>query len=415
MSAPVLGVLPTVSQLATLRNAALSRTPVSLGPRRTASPHEYYRYPARFAPELAAAAVSAFSEPGDLVADYFLGGGTTLVEARLAGRIGFGSDLNSLATFVSTVKTRLYSSADLELVATWAERAAGDPAGNLAWPADEQSVSYFKNFDAPGLIEQRRVIFKALGALSDMPVGRAKDFARCVLLRTAQWGMDMRSDVPTPDELRAAIIENASSMTDAARSATREYRRADQAVLTAGLPRSLVLHQGLPGISAHPALARHPAPRLILTSPPYPGVYVNYHRWKLRGRLETPLPYFIAGQHDGHGLAHYTMSARSDRTQGSYFRQLEAAYADVATLCSDDTWLVQVVGFNDVEDQLTRYLATMGRAGFAEVQFSQLATDEDGRLWRDVPGRRWWARAGERSEVVQHTAQEVVLIHKLAG
>ena len=58
-----------------------------------------------------------------------------------------------------------------------------------------------------------------------------------------------------------------------------------------------------------------------------------------RGRL----PYFIAGQNDGHGLAHYTMSARSDRTQGAYFRQLEAAFTDIARLCSASTWLVSLL------------------------------------------------------------------------
>ena len=58
--------------------------------------------------------------------------------------------------------------------------------------------------------------------------------------------------------------------------------------------------------------------------------------------------------------------------------------------------------------------AAMSRAGFEEVTFSQLATADDGRLWRDVPGRRWWARAGDRAEVVQHTAREVVLVHRLA-
>jgi hypothetical protein len=402
-----------IRNVGALRDAALSRTPVSLGPRRTASPHEFYRYPARFSPELAAAAISIFTEPGDLVADYFLGGGTTLVEARLAGRIGFGSDLNSLSIFVSSVKTRLYSGAELTAVQNWAKRATDDPSGQVSWPADEQAVSYFRNFGDPAYTEQRRVLLASLAALGEAPTPKAKDLARCVLLRTAQWGMDMRTDVPTPDELRAAIIENTGTMVVAARSATRRYRGADQEFVTGRLPRSLVLNQGLPGVATHPALTKHPAPRLVLTSPPYPGVYMNYHRWKLRGRLETPLPYFIAGQSDGHGLAHYTMSARSDRTQRSYFRQLEAAFADVAKLCSPKTWLVQVVGFNDVEDQLHRYLSTMNRAGFSEVIFDQLTTADDGRLWRDVPGRRWWARAGDRSEVVQHTAREVVLIHRL--
>lgn len=401
------------SDLAAVKTAALSRTPVSLGPRRTASPHEYYRYPARFSPELAAATIAAFSEPGDLVADYFLGGGTTLVEARLAGRIGFGSDLNSLSTFVSRVKTRLYSASDLRVIGSWAERSANEVRAQISWPRDEQATSYFRNFEDPALGEQRRVLLAALDALGDISSGKAQDFARCVLLRTAQWGMDMRSTIPTPDELQLALAENAASMMEAARTATRKYRTADQAGRSGGLPRSLVLHQGLPGVAGHPILGRHPTPRLILTSPPYPGVYVNYHRWKLRGRLETPLPYFIAGQNDGHGLAYYTMAARSDRTQGKYFRLLEAAYTDVARLCDKSTWLVQVVGFNDIVDQLQRYLETMRRAGFREVKFEQLATDKDGRLWRDVPGRRWWARAGDRSEIVQHTAREVVLVHRL--
>jgi hypothetical protein len=201
----------------------------------------------------------------------------------------------------------------------------------------------------------------------------------------------------------------------AAATATSNYRFADQNLTSGGIPRSLILHQGLPGISTHRALQHHPHPALVLTSPPYPGVYVNYHRWKLRGRLETPLPYFIAGQEDGNGLAYYTMAARSDRTQDTYFVRLEEAFADVAKLCGPDTWLVQVVGFGDITDQLSRYLATMSRAGFREVQFAPLlATADDGRLWRDVPGRRWWTKAGNRSTVAKHTAREVVLIHKRA-
>lgn len=325
-----------------------------------------------------------------------------------------GSDINSLSVFVSKVKTRLYAGRDLDEVAAWADRSHTSDGGHLYWPADEQSVNYFRNFEGDHLAEQRRVVLAALQALDPIDSRYAKDLARCVLLRTAQWGLDMRSQVPTADELRSALIDNTAAMITAARQATTLYRTADQSASADGLPRSLVLHQGLPGLAEHTALAKHPAPQLVLTSPPYPGVYVNYHRWKLRGRLETPLPYYIAGQSDGHGLAHYTMAARSDRTQGKYFRLLEAAFADVAKLSGPNTWLVQVVGFNDVDDQLSRYLSTMNRAGFTEVTFDLLATADDGRLWRDVPGRRWWARAGDRSEVVQHTAQEVVLVHKLA-
>lgn len=403
-----------VDALTDVRTAALSRAPISLGPRRTVSPHEFYRYPARFSPELAASVIKAFSDPGDLVADYFVGGGTTLVEARCAGRLAVGSDINSLSVFVSQVKTSLYRHQDLVEVLDWSRRADDWRARPSDLAIDSEGVGVFRHVTGEALLAQRDLLLGGVAELLALESPKARALARCVLLRTAQWALDMRREVPTAEQLRNALIDNAQAMVDTARQATREYRVADAESAGAGLARCLVLHQGLPGVAAHPRLSKHPAPRLVLTSPPYPGVYVNYHRWKVRGRQETPFPYFLAGQSDGNGLAYYTMAARSDPSQRTYFARLEEAFRDVARLCDGSTYLVQVVGFNDVEDQLDRYLETMRRAGFAEAKFDALATADDGRLWRDVPGRRWWARAGDRSSVVTHTALEVVLIHKLA-
>lgn len=71
--------------------------------------HRFYRYPARFSPTFVQAAIEQFTQPGDLVFDPFLGGGTTLVEAMRLGRAGVGSDINELAVFISQVKTTLLS------------------------------------------------------------------------------------------------------------------------------------------------------------------------------------------------------------------------------------------------------------------------------------------------------------------
>src|SRR5947209_2346116 len=46
--------------------------------------HDFYKYPARFSPIFARAAIELFTRPGDLVLDPHVGGGTTLVEARAA-------------------------------------------------------------------------------------------------------------------------------------------------------------------------------------------------------------------------------------------------------------------------------------------------------------------------------------------
>src|SRR5215472_1710906 len=67
--------------------------------------HDFYRYPARFAPEFVRSVIAALTSPGDLVFDPFMGGGTTAVEALAAGRRFAGCDLNPLATFIAEVKT----------------------------------------------------------------------------------------------------------------------------------------------------------------------------------------------------------------------------------------------------------------------------------------------------------------------
>jgi hypothetical protein len=74
--------------------------------------------------------------------------------------------------------------------------------------------------------------------------------------------------------------------------------------------------------------------------------------------------------------------------------------------------MIQIVGFNEPARQLPRFLDAMKAAGFDEVRFEELATRKDGRLWRTVPGRRWWAEAGRLKHAVPHTASEVVLIHR---
>ena len=76
--------------------------------------HDFYRYPARFSPTFVRAAIEAFTAPGDLVLDPFLGGGTTAVEALALGRSVIGTDISSLAVFVAQVKTTSYSDAEFK-------------------------------------------------------------------------------------------------------------------------------------------------------------------------------------------------------------------------------------------------------------------------------------------------------------
>lgn len=75
--------------------------------------HYLFRYPAKFHPPVAAALLRRFSKPGDVVLDLFCGSGTLLVEAKVLGRNAIGLDIDPVAVFVASVKTRHISCAAL--------------------------------------------------------------------------------------------------------------------------------------------------------------------------------------------------------------------------------------------------------------------------------------------------------------
>ena len=382
-----------------------STKPISLGPRRTASLHEFYRYPGRFSPEFARSAINAFTEPGDLVVDPFVGGGTTAVEAALAGRRTLVADINPLATFVTRVKTTPLTNAQTDLVKIWINDTVTDAKIYRGAPGfhEWRAAGYLRHIESRETWRITKLIRLALDWLPTQDPS-AEQFCRCVLLRTAQWAFDLGNRIPKVSEFREVLTVHGQGMLDIATSHSPK-------LLTYNANMD-ILDAALPGLSSHPRLQEAGRPALILTSPPYPGVHVAYHRWKLFSRKETPAPYWIANQEDSNGLAHYTMSARSGRHQRTYFAKLHAAYADLATIVSDRTILVQIVGFSDPENHLPRYLDTMTSVGFTEFHLPKgLADTEDGRLWRAVPGRRWWTQANSRRDVTSKTSRELVLFH----
>jgi hypothetical protein len=68
--------------------------------------HGFHSYPARLHPETARRLIEGFSPPNGRVLDPFCGSGTVLVEARQVGRQAFGIDANPLAVELTALKSR---------------------------------------------------------------------------------------------------------------------------------------------------------------------------------------------------------------------------------------------------------------------------------------------------------------------
>ena len=366
--------------------------------------HGYYKYPARFSPKFARAAIEAFTQPSDLVLDNHVGGGTTLVEALALGRNALGVDISTLAEFVAKAKTTVFNAKEIARLKLWSDRLGKSihvrkPSTRFASYSD---LGYYKHLSHPSRWRLRKAIEQALVSAVRLDSMRLESFGRCVVLRTAQWALDGRREIPRLDNFRETLVEFAREMVSGAQALS---------VVVASHPSRptvRIVNRSAAGLETDYRFARIQSPRLIVTSPPYPGVHVLYHRWQVDGRKEAPLPFMIANRLDGAGSSYYTMGDRKHAELKTYFENIRASMSSATALADDNTIIVQMVAFSDVSWQLDRYLEAMDDAGLSEVFLPLLKGTHDGRLWRTVPGRRWYS--GQRGETPG--SQEVVLIHR---
>jgi hypothetical protein len=365
--------------------------------------HNFYRYPARFSPEFVREAINLWTEPGDVVFDPFMGGGTTAVEALGSGRKFIGCDISTLSSFLARVKTTPLSQRDIEIIKDWhialpfKINLQEETPRHTDWKEYQRHVPWWL----------RKTIEIALDDCEELPRKHLKDFARCSLLRAAQWALDCREIIPSTREflshhqhvckdmlMMAGIFSDKVRETVGALSAVTQHRRL--------ICRSVV------GLEGNSGLPKWNAPRLVLTSPPYMGVHVLYHRWQIQGRRETPAPFWIAGKLDGHGGSYYTFADRKNPSGKKYLEKATESFASICTLLDDRSRVVQLVAFSKPKIQLPQYLTALEAAGLQETSLND--SDRLHRIWRSVPHQKWYAKR----EGGFASGQEILLIHKKA-
>jgi hypothetical protein len=174
--------------------------------------------------------------------------------------------------------------------------------------------------------------------------------------------------------------------------------------------KSIKVHGDASLIHEHPIfLTKGLKAKLVLTSPPYPGVHVLYHRWQVDGRKETRAPYWIANCEDGAGESYYTFGSRKEKGLNSYFATSLRTLQSVRKVIRADGTFVQLIAFSNPTTQLPRYLRNMNRAGFREIFLGSWEPQKRAsRIWRLVPNRKWHATLQGQTA----SSREVVLIHK---
>jgi hypothetical protein len=357
--------------------------------------HNFYRYPARFSPRFAAAAIECFSKPDDIVADPYMGGGTAIVEGLVAGRHVVGNDLNSLAAFVTKVKISPLAASDVSAIKRWA--AKNVPGFSYRVPADKLAASIdvakTRNLSLVRARFIKKAVAAALTSIRNLPTDTAQNFARCVVLRASQWALDGRSRHTSLGDFRVKLAEMTVEMLEAAGSLAKRLKRSGG--------RATLLNVDAAELHRVPFFEKNRV-GLVVTSPPYPGVHVLYHRWQVDGRRETPAPYWITRCNDGQGASYYNFGDRRQAVADNYFRTSLATLQAIRTVMRDGGYIVQMVAFSNPDEQLPRYLKNMEQAGFAEVPVG------DNRIWRQVPQRKWHATFRGKTD----SANEVVLVHR---
>lgn len=384
---------PILVRMLRLRAAALDHATIS------GLTHRFYRYPARFSPLFARAAIAQFSKPGDVVLDPYMGGGTSIVEAAVAGRKGVGSDLNELAVFVARAKTTVLTPAQRSAVKRWADVVVPDLSYCDWHEGLEEAVCPKRthNLTLPMARPIKKLIGLALCDIDGLPGAQVQAFARCALLNTGQWALNGRKRTTPLSEFRARLSATVHEML----AGEAEYAAAAHSDYPASL------HQ-LNAADLSSVIERGSVD-LVVTSPPYPGIHMLYHRWQVDGRRETPAPYWIAACNDGQGASFYNFADRRQGAADSYFIESLRTLIGIRSVMRPGAYFVQMIAFSEPEIHLPRYLANMEAAGFEEVRLDKEAgLSRHRRIWRSVPGRRWHANL--KGDL--NSSREVVLVHR---
>lgn len=222
--------------------------------------HGFHTWPAGLHPDAAAILVGAL--PGRSVLDPFCGGGTVLVEARIAGRQAVGRDVSPIAVRVAAARAASPDEAVLTRMRAAARRMTAE-AREAKEPPARRILEAVRDWYAPHVLWELEALRKGIAA-ADADVRPLLEVCFSSLLVKTSWRVSdtspRRERHHRPPGTAAVLFHKK----------VREYGRRAAALrelVPAGTPEADVR------LADARSLALDRPVDLVLTSPPYPSTY----------------------------------------------------------------------------------------------------------------------------------------------
>lgn len=322
--------------------------------------HGFHAWPARLHPHTARSLI-ALAPPG-AIGDPFMGGGTVPLEARLAGRMGVGTDLNPVGLEVAWVRTRRLDARAIgelhDAMRLTLKLAQGLADEGRVPPAYRDKVGYALD---PQAMKEVWALATIIGDRLAAP-GQGGVFSAYRVLRAALSSILVKVSRLVSDTV-AKVDRERPGFTPRGRVFHWFKRRVFELADQLG-----ALAKALPAETPEPALALADArtpPRLpplaaVVSSPPYPGIYdyVEHHKLRLLA-LGLPL-----GPMLDHEIGSRRESERLGLDQGltRYERDLGQVLGVWGGALTGGGFVAFVIGDGQVGKKVTPVLPLLERA-----------------------------------------------------
>ena len=369
--------------------------------------HSLYQYPASFSPIFARTIIKNFSKEGDCVLDPFMGGGTAVIEGIRLGRNVIGNDINSLSFFLSQAKSKKLSSNDRLVLKKWLQNIIDKTDLSAVRKITPSRVP--KHMSNSSTKKYMRWIDFFILKTKKLKTKKQKNFSLLVLLRVSKRILDAHKQPLGIDKFRNLFVKYFYEALDASFDYSNHIIALKKSKKKLKSLKINLYNDHAENLHKNIKIVRK-KPNLIITSPPYPGVNINYNRWQINGKLDTDLPYYIINKKENNQKPYFHLGSNSlsDGLTKKYMKNALNVYSGLHKTLADDGYLIQLVGFADISSQFDFFLNVMALSGFHELKIKKLNGKGDGRIWRNVPGRKW--HASQKGKL--QSSNEVLLIHK---